>query len=107
MSFEIDLNDVAPAVPWNLRITIDGVKYSIRPWTLADTQRVSTLGSATTDEMYAFTESLFEGDSKPNVREWDEDRAIRFMGTVQGYKNALAQKKAGAVAAMVQRLATK
>jgi hypothetical protein len=102
---QIDLNEVAPLLKWNLEITIDGQAHRIRPWTLRDTQMLAQMDQLPAKEIYDWMLTLFEGDTAPDVRSWDEDRAAFFLGAVLGYKGSLTQKKTREVMERTKRLA--
>jgi hypothetical protein len=90
-----DLNAAAQQFkPWDLSITIDGVNYQTTPFSLQHRQTLRTLENKSEEEGYAFFESLFAGEQKPDVRSWDEDRAGAVLGAILAYKTELSKKNA-------------
>lgn len=88
----IDLDQILQtAKPWNLSLTLDGLRLPVRRCTAADVKRIQDAGRYGEEENRAFVTGLF-GDQAANVQ-WDAERVSLVITAVISYYNETVLRK--------------
>jgi hypothetical protein len=101
MKYDIDnAMQSTASQPWDLKLTIGGNEWPIRPLQVADLDRLGRLGDFTRDRQNEVVGDLF-ADPKPAVSAWAPQILSHIVAAVLGYQRGRVLKNCHAVASEV------
>ena len=102
----VDLDAILSRVdPWEFYIKVDGLARPVRRLTLADLAELQRFGSMGKDEAARFLAGLFEEQHRPDVSQWDTERAAAVVATiVEFYADDIKKKFTGTREAIRRQL---